>query len=114
MREQFRYLLKFMLRTVVYRLDESGSVNVNDEIGLDPFLSYTVDDHLEDLAGEGIHLLHAAEGCYLFSNGAQMQLSQRAEAIRMYSVDEETSYMLLAAAALCSANQLGRIERFAA
>ncbi len=46
-----------MYRTVVYRLPEdqaSTAVNVNDEIGLEPHLSYTVAQHLEDLAGEGM------------------------------------------------------------
>jgi hypothetical protein len=53
-----------MYRTVLYRrscFDAPSAVSVNDEIGLQPYLSYTAAQHLEDLSAAGKPLVGILE-----------------------------------------------------
>jgi hypothetical protein len=71
-----------MNRTVVLRGDPTDSelspVIVNDEIGLDPYVDYTIQDHLEDLAMvDGVSVLTVTGNQYRMSDGSLILLEER-------------------------------------
>ena len=56
----------------------SEGVNVNDEIGLDPFCSYTLAEYLVDLAKhDGLYVVRQYGDVYTFHNGTKMILNQQ-------------------------------------
>ena len=89
-----------MQRTVVYRLEGNRQTNVNDEIGLDPFLSYTLAEHLEDLASEGMMLAGVNDAVHLFKDHTIQVLVQRRERIETGRLDEDTMLQVLSSLAM--------------
>jgi hypothetical protein len=94
-----------MFREVVYRhgspflsegVEANDCVNVNDEIGLDSFLSYTLPEYLSDLAEyDDIRVVHVTGNTYSFSNGSSCRLEQRTERIPLEALDSETIAVLV-------------------
>ena len=89
-----------MQRTVVYRLEGNDRQNVNDEIGLDSFLSYTLAEHLEDLASDGIRLIGANGPAHIFSNHSVQLLVEARERIDPAQLDEDTKLLVLSSVAM--------------
>ena len=90
----------YMTRTAVIRTSGTSRICVNDEIGLDSFCDYTLNQHLEDLASDGIRLLSKCGDVHLFSDLSTQSLHQERVTIDMGSIDEETLSMMLSAVAL--------------
>lgn len=100
-----------MQRTVVFRLEGIARINVNDEIGLDAYSSYTIPEHLEDLAGDGRELIASHDNVYIFADHSVMILEQKREHINMDRLDEETKMIILSVAAMHIPAQAERLVR---
>lgn len=80
----------------MYRAEPERRVSVNDEIGLDPFCSYEIADHLCDLEMyEGLRLVRREGNLYFFEGGTQMALEEAVEAIDPDRLDSETLLELI-------------------
>lgn len=102
-----------MQRTVVYRVAGLQHFNVNNEIGLEPFASYTLKDYLEDLAGEGIRLLSVSGPCHVFSDHSVQILQQKQERIDLSQMDEATLMVVLLSVSGRMPVQAAMLERLA-
>lgn len=89
-----------MTRTVVLRASATSASTpatiLNDEIGLDPFLSYTIQEHIEDLSGEGIRILSAEGNFYRFSDGSACFLDEMKVRVNQSALDLETLVLVRA------------------
>ena len=73
-------------------------VNVNDEIGLDPHLDYTLTQHLEDLEHSGPALRHNNGILELLRvDGSSVFLGEFTEKINVALLDEETATLVASA-----------------
>lgn len=87
-----------MMRQTVYRYEERRNdagtfqigINVNDEIGLDPFVDYTLLEHLENLRNLDVSVIGVNEDVYTFSDGSQQILQQREEEIETRILDPKS------------------------
>lgn len=69
----------------------SDGVNVNDEIGLDSFCSYSLPEYLVDLARyEQRYLVEQSGNRYKFHDGTEFILVQREEEVVLDSLCRET------------------------
>lgn len=89
-----------MQRTVVIRHHAHGEENVNNEIGLEPYSSYSVSEYLEDLATDGVTVLAHHGNVYALSNGTVEILQQRMERIPVDTLDELTRSLVVENAAM--------------
>lgn len=87
-------------RKVVYRADprfpDSGSVSVNDELGLEPFCSYEIPEYLCDLeTHDGLRLVSIKGSLFRFEGGEELRLEEREEPIDVERLDSETLLVML-------------------
>ena len=88
-----------MIRQTVYRYEERSTevgsfqvgINVNDELGLEPSLDYTLAEHLENLESIDLIVASVDEDVYTFSDGSQQILQQREEEVEVRSLDPRNS-----------------------
>jgi hypothetical protein len=87
-----------MNRTIITRSIPSANsiVNVNDEIGLASYLGYTILEHLEDLAGDGIVLASRSGNIFTFADGHAINLIETTEVVDESRLDPETLALLYA------------------
>jgi hypothetical protein len=81
-------------RSVVYRHAAELCINVNNEIGLEPFLSYTLSEHLEDLASDGLTVVSVEGDVHRFSDGSTRVLREVPESIDLAGLDIETQILI--------------------
>ena len=96
-----------MQRTVVIRHENRGLVNVNDEIGLEPYSSYTLKEYLEDQALEEGRIVETVFGkLYWFSDGTTEVLEQHSQRIAVDPLNADTRARGVETAALRNLPQL--------
>lgn len=95
-----------MTRTVVYRQDlpnsftlnaseHTLSYNINDVIGLDGFLDYSIKSYLEDLAQDGLVVSSVANGIYSFVDGTSVRLKEAKELINIEDMNPDSQMLVL-------------------
>jgi hypothetical protein len=82
-------------RSVVYRHAAELCINVNNEIGLEPFLDYRLKEHLEDLASDGLTVVSVEGDVHRFSDGSIQILREVPESIDLAELDIETQILIL-------------------
>jgi hypothetical protein len=81
-------------RSVVYRHAAELCINVNNEIGLEPFLGYRLKEHLEDIAGDGLTVVSVEGDVHRFSDGSTQVLREVTESIDLAGLDIETQILI--------------------
>jgi hypothetical protein len=89
---------RFMMRLCVFRVENFREVNINDEIGLEPYADYTLKQYLSDLAEDGKELLGVFGETHYFSDGSLQVFVSRPEPIPTERLDIETMAILLSVA----------------
>ena len=88
-----------MIRQTVYRYEERKSdvgtfqmgINVNDELGIEPHLDYTLAEHLAILASIDLTVTSVEADVATFCDGSTQILQQREEEVAVESLNSRNS-----------------------